>query len=62
MALRMNSNHILNRQQTLSFHQDVDGGGGATKSIRSVPNLEREHSQNGVHQIRARRVALLHCP
>lgn len=37
-------------------------GGGATKSIRSVPKPQREHSQNGVHQIRARRVTLLHCP
>lgn len=37
-------------------------GGGATKSICSAPKLEREHLQNGVHQIRARRVALLRCP
>lgn len=35
--------------------------GGQLKSICSVPKLEHEHSQNGIHRMRAKGVALL-CP
>lgn len=39
MALRMNSNRTLNRQQTLSFHQDVDGVEGQLKVFAQHPSL-----------------------
>lgn len=35
----MNSNHTLNRQQTLSFHQDVDGVEGQLKVFAQYPGL-----------------------
>lgn len=39
VALRMNSNRTPNRQQTLSFHQDVDGVEGQLKVFAQYPSL-----------------------